>query len=186
MHTARIRVLADTVGTYLEVVDLRHQRRLASEILELLKEWEWLTETRYGGGLADSQSLYAVRRQRLDAETGLPQLEALLANAEARLWVLVGGYREELVGMLPEALTTAESLEPAPARVPANLLVQEARRQGGAPKDGGGPIRRGCAPRGTVAVAVRFDRSAEFGIRRLVQSGSMVPQSECEPACTGA
>ena len=124
LHTARIRVLADTVGTYLEVVDLRHQRWLAGEIVELLKEWEWLTETRYGGGLADAQSLYAVRRQRLDAEAELPQLESLLANAEARLWVLVGGYSEKLAGMLPDALTTAASLEPAPARIPANLVVQ--------------------------------------------------------------
>ena len=112
------------MGTYFEVVDLRHQRRLAGEIVELLKEWEWLMETRYGGGLADAQSLYAVRRQLRSAEAELPQLEALLANAEARLWVLVGGYSEELAGMLPDVLTTGASLGPAPGRVPADLLVQ--------------------------------------------------------------
>ena len=59
LHTAQIRVLADTVGTYLEVVDLRHQRSLAGDIVELLKEWEWLMETRYGAGLVDAQSLCA-------------------------------------------------------------------------------------------------------------------------------
>ena len=188
LHTARIRVLADTMGTYFEVVDLRHQRRLAGEIVEFLKEWEWLMETRYGGGLADAQSLYAVRRQLGKAEAELPQLEALLANAEARLWVLVGGYSEELAGMLPHVLTTGASLGPAPGRVPAYLLVQRPRCEGGAAKAGGGPIRRRGAPRGTVAIAVvvRFDRSAEFGVRRLVRSGSRVPQSECEPARAGA
>ncbi len=107
LRTARIRVLADTMGTYFEVVDLRHQRRLAGEIVEFLKEWEWLMETRYGGGLADAQSLYAVRRQLDSAEAELPQLEALLANAEARLQVLVGGYSEELAGMLPDVLAWA-------------------------------------------------------------------------------
>ena len=124
LHTARINVLADTIGTYFEVVDLRQQRSLAGEIVELLKEWEWLMETRYDGGLADARDLYAARRQRGDAEAELPQLEALLANAEARLWVLAGGYRDELAGMLPDVLTTAVSLEPGPTGIPADLLVQ--------------------------------------------------------------
>lgn len=124
LQTARIRVLADTVGTYLEVVDLRHQRKLAGEIVELLKEWEWLAETRYDSGLADARDFYAARRRLREAEAELPPLEALLANAQARLWVMVGGYREELEVMLPDELTTAASLDPAPARIPADLLVQ--------------------------------------------------------------
>ena len=124
LHTARIKVLADTVGTYFEVVDLRQQRSLAGEIVELLKEWAWLMETRYDGGLADAQDLYTARRQLGDAEAELPRIEALMANAESRLWVLVGGYREELAGMLPDVLTTAASLGPAPTGIPADLLVQ--------------------------------------------------------------
>ena len=123
-HAARIRVLADTAGTYFELVDLRHQRRLAEEIVELLKEWEWLMETRYDGGLIDAQDLYAARRQRGDAEVQLLQLDALIANAEARLWVLAGGYREELAAMLPDALTIRASLASAPPRIQADLLVQ--------------------------------------------------------------
>lgn len=123
-HAARIGVLADTVGTYFEVVDLRHQRRLAGEILHLLKEWEWLMETRYERGLVDAQDLYTARRQRGDAEAELPQLDALLANAEGRLWILAGGYREDLAGLLPDALTTGASLDSGPARVRAEVLVQ--------------------------------------------------------------
>ena len=124
LHTARIRVLADTIGTYFEVVDLRQQRSLARQIVELLKEWEWLMETRYDGGLTDARDVYAAQRRLGDAEAELPRIEALLANAEARLWVLVGGYREELAGMLPDVLTTADSLGPAPTGIPADLLVQ--------------------------------------------------------------
>ena len=124
LHAARIGVLADTVGTYFEVVDLRHQRRLAGEIVRHLKEWKWLMETRYEGGLADPQDVYAAQRQFGDAEAELPRLDALLANAEARLWVLVGGYREELEDMLPDALATAASLSSGSAQVPADLLDQ--------------------------------------------------------------
>ncbi len=123
-HAARIGVLADTVGTYFEVVDLRHQRRLAVEIIQLLKEWEWLMETRYDSGLVEAQDVYAARRQLGDAEAELPQLDALLANAEARLWILVGGYREELEQVLPDELANAASLASGSAQVPADLLNQ--------------------------------------------------------------
>ena len=124
LHAARIGTVADTVGTYFEVVDLGHQRRLAGQIVQLLKEWKWLMETRYDGGLVEAQDVYAARRQLGDAEAELPQLDALLANAQARLWVLVGGYREELEQMLPDVLATADSLASGAAQVPADLLNQ--------------------------------------------------------------
>lgn len=124
LHAARIGTVADTVGTYFEVVDLRHQRRLAGQVVQLLKEWKWLMETRYDGGLVEAQDVYAARRQLGDAEAELPQLDALLANAEARLWVLVGGYREELEQMFPDVLATAASLGSGSAQVPADLLNQ--------------------------------------------------------------
>ncbi|MDE0052665.1 MAG: efflux transporter outer membrane subunit [Gammaproteobacteria bacterium] len=124
LHAARIGAVAGTVGTYFEVVDLRHQRRLAGQIVQLLKEWKWLMETRYDGGLVEAQDVYAARRQLGDAEAELPQLDALLANAESRLWVLVGGYREELEEVLPDVLATAASLGSGSAQVPADLLNQ--------------------------------------------------------------
>jgi len=124
LHAARIGVLADTIGTYFEVVDLRHQRRLAGEIVRHLKEWKWLMETRYDGGLVDAEDVYAAQRRLGDAEAELPRLDALLANAEARLWVLVGGHREELEEMLPDILSTAASLASGSAQIPADLLDQ--------------------------------------------------------------
>ena len=124
LDAARIRVLAETVGTYLEVVDLRRQRALAAEMVDILKDWKSLTAARYAGGLTDARGLYALRRELHASEAELPKLEGLLANAEGRLWVLVGGYREDLADQLPDALTPSASRVAVPEGIPADLLVQ--------------------------------------------------------------
>ena len=121
---ARISVLAETVRTYLELVDLRRQRGLAIENIEILQEREALSQSRYESGLIDALGLYATRRALRDARAGLPQLEAGLAEAEARLWILLGGFRDDIAGSLPDALSIAGSGEPAPAGIPADLLIQ--------------------------------------------------------------
>ncbi len=123
-RTARIGVLAETVGTYLEVVDLRSQRDLTAEIVGILEELETLDTVRYERGLIDIRELYATRRQLIDAQTQLPRIEGRLADAEGRLWILLGGYREDLEAVLPDALAPAGPLEPVPAGVPADLLMQ--------------------------------------------------------------
>ena len=46
-RAVRMGVLAQTVGTHVEIVDLKHQRRLASEIVEILGDWEALAADRY-------------------------------------------------------------------------------------------------------------------------------------------
>lgn len=122
--SARISVLAETVRTYLELVDLRRQRELALANIDILGERESMTESRYESGLIDALDLYAVRRGLRDARAGLPQLEAGLAEAESRLWILLGGYQEDIAGLLPEALTIAGAGEPVPTGIPADLLVQ--------------------------------------------------------------
>lgn len=123
-RTARIRVLAETVGTYLELLNLRRQRALAGELVDVLREWERLTTARYDSGLTDARGLYGLRRNVREAEAELPRVEGSLADAEGRLWILVGGYREELANELPDGITLAESREPVPEAVPANLLGQ--------------------------------------------------------------
>ncbi len=123
-ETARIGVLARTVGTYLEVVDLRRQRALAGEIATLLRDWESLAAARYAAGLTAAPGLYAVRRNRHDAEAQLPALEQALGNAEGRLWVLVGRHREDLAKLLPDALAQSGTRHAAPDGVPAELLAQ--------------------------------------------------------------
>lgn len=121
---ARISVLAETVRTYLELVDLRRQRQLALENIEIQGEREALAQSRYESGLIDALGLFAMRRALRDARAGLPRLEAGLAEAEARLWILLGGFRDDIAGSLPDALSVADSGEPVPAGIPADLLVQ--------------------------------------------------------------
>ena len=122
--TARMGVLAETVRTYLEIVDLRRQRNLAGENVEIFRQRESLAEFRYDRGRIDTLALYAARQNLRNAEAELPQIEALLADAEGRLWVLLGGYRSDLDEMLPDALTPAAALEPVPTGIPADLLAQ--------------------------------------------------------------
>ena len=123
-RAARIGVLAETVGTYLEIADLRHQRRLAGESVGILQELQQLTSTRYDRGLVGAGDLYAARRNLRAAEAELPQLEAGLAHAEGRLWILLGGYRDDLSDILPDTLSPSAALKAVPAGVPADLLVQ--------------------------------------------------------------
>ena len=122
--TARMGVLAETVRTYLEIVNLRHQQRLAGEIVEIFQHRKSLADSLYDRGLTDTHGLFAARQNLRNAQAELPQIEALLADAEGRLWVLLGGYRADLADMLPDSLTSSTALEPVPAGIPADLLVQ--------------------------------------------------------------
>ncbi|MCY4295737.1 MAG: efflux transporter outer membrane subunit [Gammaproteobacteria bacterium] len=119
---ASISVLAETIRTYLELVDLRRQRELGVENIALLEEREALAQSRYESGLIEAQELYATRRALRDARAGLPQLEAGLAEAGARLWILLGGFRGDIAASLPAELAIAG--EPVPAGIPADLLIQ--------------------------------------------------------------
>ena len=122
--SARMGVLAATVRTYLEIVNLRHQRRLAGNIVEIRQERESLAVSRYERGLTDISGLHKARQDLRKARAELPQIEALLTDAEGRLWVLLGGYRADLADMLPDSLTPSTALKPVPAGIPAHLLAQ--------------------------------------------------------------
>lgn len=123
-RAARIGVLAETVGTYLEVVDLRSQRDLTAEIVGIFGEQEALDTVRYERGLANVRELYAARRRLKDAQTRLLRIEGRLAGAEGRLWILLGGYREDLDVLLPDALSPYGPLDSLPEGVEAELLMQ--------------------------------------------------------------
>lgn len=123
-RAARIGVVAETVRTYLEIAHLRRQWQLSQEIVEIFREREKLTTSRYNRGLDSARDLYRVRRNRWDAETELPSIEGRLADTEARLWVLLGGFRADLASLLPDTLSPLGLLEPVPAGIPADLLTQ--------------------------------------------------------------
>ena len=122
--SVRMGVVAETVGTYLEIVNLRNQQRLASKVVEIFQEQESLARSRYDRGLTDVRAVHLARRSLRDAQAEIPQLEALQADAEGRLWVLLGGYRTDLAEMLPDSLTPSTALLPIPVGIPADLLVQ--------------------------------------------------------------
>ena len=123
-RAAHIGVVAETVGTYLEIADLRLQRRLAAETVELLAEREALTASRYDRGLTDAPALYAARRNVRSAQAELALIDGRLADAESRLWILLGGEREAILDIQPEGFALAATPEPVPEAIQAGLLAQ--------------------------------------------------------------
>lgn len=123
-HAARIGVLATAIATYFEIADLRRQVSLAEELVEVLGEREAMAEERYESGLASSLALRALRVDVRSAQAGVPQLRTMLVHAEGRLAVLLGGYRDDLLALLPAATQPTVTADPVAAGLPATLLYQ--------------------------------------------------------------
>ena len=124
LHAVRIGILSETIAAYFEIVDLRQRIVLAQELVEVLVEREDVAALRYSRGLTDSLELYGVRQELRNTQAGLPQLERQLASVEARLAGLLGGYRQDLDALLPNALAASPPPDPVPAGIPADLLLQ--------------------------------------------------------------
>ena len=124
VQAARIGAVAETITAYLDIVDLRRQIAIARRAVDVLEEAERLAELRYGRGLADSQDLHRASQDLRNAQAGLPQLDDRLSEAEARLAILLGGYREDVAELLPHSLAPVPTAEPVPVGVPAELLLQ--------------------------------------------------------------
>ena len=123
-QAVRIGILAETVATYLEIVDLRRQQRLAGDMTATFEEQASLAAARYERGLTDIRALHAARRKLADAQAAVPPIASRLADAKGRLWILLGGPRADLEDLLPDALGPAWASAPAPSGVPADLLTQ--------------------------------------------------------------
>ena len=123
-RAARMGVLAQSVATYLEIIDLRRQRRFAAETVDILGEWATLAEDRYHRGVGDIRDVYALRRDLRDAQAVLPGMNSRLVDAEGRLKILLGGEQgTDLLGMLPDAMPVSV-LTKTPKDVPAEALAQ--------------------------------------------------------------
>ncbi|MCY3943743.1 MAG: TolC family protein, partial [Gemmatimonadetes bacterium] len=116
--------LATAIATYFEIADLRRQVSLAEELVVVLGEREAMAEERYESGLASSLELRALRVDVRSAQAGLPQLRTMLVHAEGRLAVLLGGYRDDLLALLPAATQPTVTADPVAAGLPATLLYQ--------------------------------------------------------------
>ncbi len=123
-QTARIGILAETIGTYFEIVDLRRQSTITRNMVDVLLEREDVASTRYDRGLSDSLDLYRIRQDLRNTQAILPQLDNGLASAEGRLAVLLGSYLDDLAEILPDALSPDTAADPVPAGIPADLLMQ--------------------------------------------------------------
>ena len=123
-RAARIGVIAETVATYLEIVDLSRQAAYGDEVRTALGEHEAFAQRRYDAGLIDIRALYAARRNLRNATADSARIAARLADAEGRLWVLLGGYRKDLASLLSESAAPTASPDPVPPGIPADLLVQ--------------------------------------------------------------
>ena len=123
-RAVRMGVIAQTVATYLEIVDLRRQHGFAGETVDILRDWATLAKDRYDRGVGDIRDVYALRRSLADAEASLPSVNERLADAQGRLKVLLAGQQHtDLVGSLPDAMPTS-TMAPVPAGVPAEALAQ--------------------------------------------------------------
>lgn len=123
-RAARMGVLAQSVATYLEIIDLRRQRGFAAETVDILGEWATLSEDRYDRGVGDIRDVYVLRRNLRDAQAALPGMDSRLVDAEGRLKVLLGGEQgADYLGMLPDAMPVSV-LTPTPKDIPAEALAQ--------------------------------------------------------------
>jgi multidrug efflux system outer membrane protein len=123
-RTARIGVIAATISTYLEIVELRRAVDLTRLNVDLLGERAELTDRRYYRGLVSSFELYTIQAQYRNQQAALPLLEAALADAESRLAVLLGRYAGSIADLLGEAPAVAVVPDPVPPDLPAALLEE--------------------------------------------------------------
>lgn len=123
-RAAQIGVVAETIATYLETVDLRRQDSYYRQIAALLGQQDSLARLRYNAGLIDIQALYDIRRGVSSANANSAEIAARLADAEARLWVLLGGYATDLESILPDAQAPPVPQTEVPSGIPADRLVQ--------------------------------------------------------------
>ncbi len=123
-ETVRLGVIAETISTYFEIVDIRSRIALSVETLDVLTERVGVAEDRYGRGLITSFELYQLRQDYRNTQATLPDLESQLTDAEGRLAVLLGRYPGQLNWILDHDLTPTLSFESIPSGLPADLLVQ--------------------------------------------------------------
>jgi len=124
LAAARIAILAETIATWLEISNLRRQLALAEETAELSRLRESLASERYQRGLLGAAPRNALQAMAWQASARVPPLDADLAEARSRLWILLGGFDGELAGLLDAGEAYTIPVAPVAAGVPASLLEQ--------------------------------------------------------------
>jgi len=123
-QTARLAVIAATISTYLEVVELQRSVALTRESVDILGERSARTNERYLRGLVTTFELYTIQALFRNTQASLPVLESALEEAKGRLAILLGRYAGTLDDVLAADAAPAIVLDPVPAGLTAALLEQ--------------------------------------------------------------
>ena len=124
LQSVRLAVLAETITSYFDIVDARHQIHLTTGIIDVLGDRLEQTEDRYRRGLVTSFELYQVRQEFRNIQASLPQRESQLAAMEGQLAVLVGRYSDNMDELLGKNLAPKLIFQSVPAGLPIDLLAQ--------------------------------------------------------------
>jgi NodT family efflux transporter outer membrane factor (OMF) lipoprotein len=124
LQAVRLAVLAESITSYFDIVDARHQIALTTKIIDVLGDRVEQTENRYSRGLVTSFELYQVRQDFRNVQASLPQRESQLAATEGQLAVLVGRYSNNMDELIGKTLTPKLIFEPVPSGLPIDLLAQ--------------------------------------------------------------
>jgi len=123
-ETARLAVIAATIATYAEMVELRRQVELTTFSVDILRERSELTNERYYSGLVTTFELYTIQSLYRNTEATLPVLESAYEDAKGRLAILLGRYAGTIDDLVGEDEAPAVVLDPVPADLTAALLEQ--------------------------------------------------------------
>ncbi len=124
LQAVRLAVLAETITSYFDIVNARHQIALTAKIIDVLGDRLEQTENRYRRGLVTSFELNQVRQEFRNVQAGLPQREAQLAATEGQLAVLIGRYSSNMGEFLDQKLKPKLVFQQIPSGLPINLLDQ--------------------------------------------------------------
>jgi len=116
-QTARLAVIAATISTYLEVVELRRSVAITRQSVDILQERSERTNERYFRGLVTTFELYTIQSLFRNTQASLPVLESALEEAKGRLAILLGRY----AGSLDEILAEDNAPDVVLDRIPADL-----------------------------------------------------------------
>lgn len=123
-RAVRIGIIAQTIRAYVDIAYLQAIRNIVKSDIAILGERERLTQTRYQSGLKDARDLYIVKLKKWQTEAALPTLDGQQAEAEGRLWVLLGQYRSDLDEVAQEIHLPRLESTGIPIGIPADLLTQ--------------------------------------------------------------
>ncbi len=124
LQTARLSVVSQTISTYAQIAALQRQVHLGERAIDLLEQRLDITNDRYSRGLLPSFQLYSVRQNLQSTRADHPELENQLYEAQGRLATLLGRFSGEQRALLPDSMGVPLDLEPVPAGLPSDLLMQ--------------------------------------------------------------